>query len=141
MHSRTLINGIIAGIVIFFAGFLIYGIVMESYFRSNMPSYPGLLKDPMEIWAIAAGNLVWGLLLAWGLSWAGAKSASKGALFSAVTFFLYSLGSSLVAYGQMNLYTLQSVFVEALCMAVMAAPAGAVIGWMLGRNPDLGTAQ
>lgn len=135
MNTKTLITGIVAGIVLFFMGYLIYGLVMVNYFMSNMPSYPGLYKEAPELWAIGVGNLVWGILLAWSLNAAGVASAAKGASYGALAFFLYSLGSALVAYGQMNLYSLQSVFVEALCMAVMVAPAGAVAGWMLGR-PD-----
>ena len=134
MNTKTLISGIVAGIVTFLVGFLIYGIIMADYFMSSMPSYPGLSKEPMEIWAIGVGNLIWGILLAWILNAAGVVSASRGATFAAIAFFLYTVGSGFIVFGQMNMYnSIQTIFVDALCGAVMMAVGGAVVGWMLGR--------
>ncbi len=134
MNTKTLISGIVAGIVTFFVGYLIYGVIMADYFMSTMPSFPGLIKDPMEIWSIGVGNLIWGILLAWMLNAAGVVSASKGATYAAIAFFLYTLGSGFIVFGQMNMYTIQGIFVEGLCSAVMMATGGAVAGWMLGRG-------
>lgn len=134
MNTKTLISGVVAGIVTFFVGYLIYGIIMADYFMSSMPSYPGLVKDPPEIWSIGVGNLIWGILLAWSLKAAGAVSASKGATYAAIAFFLYALGSGFIVFGQMNMYTIQGIFVEGLCSAIMMGIGGAVAGWMLGRK-------
>lgn len=134
MNTKTLISGIVAGIVTFFVGYLIYGIIMADYFMSSMPSYPGLTKEPMEIWAIGVGNLIWGILLAWSLNAAGAITATRGAIYAATAFFLYTLGSGFIVYGQMNMYTIQGIFVEGLCTAIMMGIGGAVAGWMLGRG-------
>jgi hypothetical protein len=133
MNTKTLISGLAGGIVLFFAGYLIYGVLMANYFKADMPSYPGLLKEPMEIWPIALGNIFWGIVLAWILNFGGVVSAGRGASTAALIFFLISLGYSFVSYGQMNLYSIQGIFAEAVCMAVMTAIGGAVIGWILGR--------
>ncbi len=133
MNTKTLISGIVAGIVAFFVGYLIYGIVMADYFMSTTPSYPGLVKEPMEIWAIGVGNLIWGILLAWILNSAGVVTATKGATYAAIAFFLYTIGSGFIMFGQMNVNTIQGIFVDGLCSAVMMAAAGAAAGWMLGR--------
>ncbi|MGB4398442.1 MAG: hypothetical protein WBJ10_03655 [Daejeonella sp.] len=137
MNTRTLISGIVAGIVIFLVGYGIYGIVMADYFMSAMPSYPGLIKDPMEIWAIGVGNLIWGILLAWSLNAAGITSASRGAVYGAIAFFLYTLGTGFMILGQLNMNTIESIFVEALCNAILMGIAGAVAGWILGRNREM----
>lgn len=134
MNTRTLISGIVAGVVIFLVGYVIYGIAMADYFASTMPSYPGLIKEPMEIWSIGVGNLIWGILLAWSLNAAGIASASKGAVYGAVAFFLFAVGTGFVVFGQMNMNTIQSIFVDGLCSAVMMGIAGAAAGWILGRN-------
>ena len=65
MNAKTLIIGIAGGIVVFLTGFLIYGILMMEYFVNNTNSFPGFNKDPMEIWAIASGNIIWGVLLSY----------------------------------------------------------------------------
>ncbi len=133
MNTKTLISGIVAGIVAFFVGYLIYGVLMADYFMAAMPSYPGLMKDPGDIWAIGVGNLIWGILIAWLLNSAGVVSAARGASYAAIAFFLYTLGSGFIMFGQMNMYSIQGLFVEALCTAIMVGAAGAVAGWMLGR--------
>jgi hypothetical protein len=136
MNTKTLISGIVAGVVTFFVGYLIYGIIMADYFAAAMPSIPGLLKEPMELWAIGVGNLIWGILLAWLLNTAGIASASRGAIFAAIAFFLFTLGSWLIAFGQMNMYSLPWLFIDSLCSAIMMATGGAAAGWMLGRKTE-----
>lgn len=134
MNLKTLIIGIAGGIIIFLAGFLIYGILMIEYFVSQMNSFPGLSKDPMEVWAIALGNITWGVLLAYVLNLGGIKSAVSGGINGAILFFLFSLGMNIVSYGQFNLYSLPLSFVDGLCMAVLGCMGGALIGWLLGKT-------
>lgn len=134
MNTKTFISGLAGGIVMFFAGYLVYGITMADYFMSAMPSYPGLFKEPMEIWAIGVGNLVWGIVLAWILQLGSVTTAGRGAAYAGIIFFLISIGYGFVSFGQMNLYNIQSIFVDSLCMAVIALCGGAAIGAILGRS-------
>jgi len=134
MNTKTLFIGIAGGIVVFLTGFLIYGILMMEYFANNMNSYPGFTKDPMEIWAIALGNIIWGVLLAFVFNLGGLKTAGSGALHGAILFFLFSLGTNIVSYGQSNLYSLPLSFVDALCMAILGCLGGALTGWLMGKT-------
>lgn len=134
MNTKTLISGLAGGVVIFLAGYVVYGIIMMNYFMSNMVTYPGLMKDPMELWAMAIGNIVLGILLALILNLGGIVSATRGATIGALVFFLIGLGVNLMMYAQMNLTPLQVGFVDSVCMALLGALAGAVIGWMMGRS-------
>lgn len=134
MNSKTFLIGIAGGIVVFLAGFLIYGLLLMDYFGANISSYPGLLKAPMEIWAVGLGNIIWGILLAYFLSIAKIESGIQGAVHGAALFFLFGLGSNLVFYGQYNLMPFSLSFVDALCMALLGGVSGAAIGWLLGRK-------
>jgi hypothetical protein len=134
MNTKTLIIGVAGGIVVFLTGFLIYGILTMEYFASNMNSYPGFTKDPMEIWAIALGNVIWGVLLAFVFNLGELKTAGSGALHGAILFFLFSLGTNIVSYGQNNLYSLPLSFVDALCMAILGCLGGALTGWLMGKT-------
>mgnify|MGYP001563640020 CR=1 FL=1 len=135
MNTKTLISGLAGGIVFFLAGYLIYGVLLMDYFTSNMTSYPGLLKEPMELWAIGAGNLIWGILLAYIFNMAGISSASRGAVNGAIILFLVGLGVDLMLYGQWNIYSLPLSIIDALATGVLGALGGAVIGLLLGRSP------
>ncbi|MFA6945001.1 MAG: hypothetical protein WC220_03780 [Pedobacter sp.] len=134
MNTKTFLIGIAGGIVVFLAGYLIYGVLMMDYFVANMTTFPGLVKEPMEIWAIGVGNIIWGILLAYILNMGKIDSGIQGAITGAILFFLFGLGMNFVAFGQYNLYTLQLSFVDAFCMALLGGLSGSVIGWLLGRN-------
>jgi len=136
MNAKTLIIGIAGGIVVFLTGFLIYGILMMEYFVNNTNSFPGFNKDPMEIWAIASGNIIWGVLLSYVFSLGVIKTAGSGALHGAILFFLFSLGMNTVSYGQYNLYSLPLSIVDAFCMAILGSLGGALTGWLLGKTSN-----
>ncbi len=134
MNTKTLISGLAGGVVVFLAGYVVYGMIMMNYFMSNMVTYSGLMKNPMDLWAMALGNLILGLLLAKILDLGGVVSASRGATIGAIVLFMIGLSVNLMMYAQMNMSPLQVSFVDAICMAVLGALAGAVIGWMQGRS-------
>jgi len=133
MSSKTFLIGIAGGIVVFLTGFLIYGILLMDYFGANISSFPGLLKEPMEIWAVGLGNIIWGILLAYFLSLGNIESGTQGAVHGASLFFLFALGSNFVFFGQYNIMPFSLSFVDALCMALLGGVSGAVIGWLLSR--------
>lgn len=136
MNLKTLLIGIAGGIVIFFAGFLIYGILLMDFFAANANSIPGLTKEPMEIWAVGLGNIIWGIILAYTLSLGKIKSGLKGGIHGAYLFFLFGLGYNFVLFGQYNLMPLLSSFVDAFCMAILGGTSGLAIGWLLGKNSE-----
>lgn len=130
MNIKTLLIGLAGGIVAFLTGFFVYGVLMMEYFTNNTPDIRGLIKDPMEIWTTGIGNIVWGILLSYIIHIAGIRSGAKGALNGALIFFLFSLGTNIVFYSQYNIYSLQTALVDALCMTVLGATSGALIGWL-----------
>lgn len=134
MNIKTLLIGLAGGIVVFLTGFLIYGILLMDYFSTNIPSYPGLMKNPMEIWAIAVGNIIWGITMSYIIGITGIKSGVKGAISGGLIFFLFSLGMNIVSFSQYNLYSLPVSLIDALCMAVLGASSGALIGWLYERT-------
>ena len=79
MNTKTLISGHAGGVVIFPVGYVVYGIIFMNYFMSNMVTYPKLMKEPMELWAMAFGNIVLGILSTYILKLCGTHSANRDA--------------------------------------------------------------
>lgn len=140
MNTKTLLGGLIAGIVTFLLGWLIYGNLLMDYFNSHSAHYDGLMKDPEVIWEIGIANLVWGLLLAFIFSMSGVKSVSKGFTTGFIIFLLSTLGSDLLAHGLMNLWGYKLIAIDVICSAAMGGIAGAALGWWFGRSSQAAAA-
>jgi hypothetical protein len=134
MNSKTLIGGLIAGIVGFLLGYLIYAVLLKDYFSSNMTHYDGLTKDPPVIWEIGVANLVMGLLLAYIFSMSGIKSVAKGLATGIVVSLLATLTFDLFMHAQMNLFDYSLLAIDVVLSAVLGGVSGAVLGWWMGRG-------
>jgi len=133
MNTKTLLGALIAGVVSFLLGWLIFGILLMDYYAANKVQYPGLLKDPMEIWPIAVADLVWGLLVSWIFSMANIKTVAKGVTVGFLIGFLMVLGFDLFVYAELNLYSTRLLALDVIMNGVMGAASGAVLGWWYGR--------
>ena len=74
--QKTIVGGIVGGILYFFLGYLVYGLLLKSFFEKNGMAVD---MDKMVWWAMIVGNLAGGFLLAYILGKANASSASAGA--------------------------------------------------------------
>ncbi|MEI9943727.1 MAG: hypothetical protein WDN26_05845 [Chitinophagaceae bacterium] len=133
MNTKTLLGGLIAGIVSFLVGYLIYGVLLMDYFKSLTIPYEGLMKDPV-IWEIGIANLIWGMMLAYIFNLAGVRSFSKGLTAGFIIFFLSSLAHHLMTHATMNLSGYRIVVMDAACFGILGAVSGAVLGWWMGRG-------
>ena len=55
MNTKTIVAGVIGGIVYFLLGWLIYGMLMSDFFEANSGSATGVMRadDEMIMWALA----------------------------------------------------------------------------------------
>ena len=135
--QKFLVSGIVAGIVSFFAGYLIYGLLLMDFFAKNAGSATGVTRAPAEMvwWAMIAGSVFMGLLLSYIFNkWANIHSLSAGLTAGAVVSFFMTAGTDLFLYGQTNLSTLTGVCVDIIAGTVMGAITGAVVGAMNGMG-------
>ena len=132
--TKTLVAGIASAVVFFLLGWLFYGILLMDYFTANSVQYAGLMKETPELWAIAIGNLCWGLAIAYILSKSGVTAAAKGFAVGFIVFLLMSAGFDFVMYGTENLYPAKIIGIDALINAVMGGISGAVAALILGRK-------
>lgn len=134
MNTKTLVGGLIGGVVAFLLGWLIFGILLMKFYQSNMVSYAGLLKDPPEMWAIAVANLAFGIFMAYVLNLGNINSVSKGFTTGLIVGLLTQAGFDLLLHGQMNLYNTQLLVIDIVASGVFSGVIAAVIGWWFGRG-------
>ena len=135
MNTKTLLAALVGGVVAFFLGWLVYGMVLESFMKENMNQCMMKAMEDMVWWAMIASNLFWGLSLALLLSWAGVTTfmggLTKGAIFGLVLMLSFDLQfwSMSSMFNNMN-----AMVVDVLCGTIMNALVAGVVGWMLGRG-------
>ena len=130
--NKFLLGGIAGGIVFFLLGYVFYGMLFKSFFDEN-----GMATnmDSFVWWALIAGNLVSGLLIAYILSKANVASVAGGASVGFVAGLLMSLSFDLVMYGVGHgLSSLKALAADVAIAAVVAAITGGVIGWVYGMG-------
>ncbi len=135
--QKFLVSGIVAGVVSFFAGYLIYGLLLMDFFTKNAGSATGVNRamGDMVWWAMIGGSIFMGLLLSYIFNkWASINTLSAGLTAGAVISFFMTTGTDLLIYGQTNLSTLTAVCVDIVAGTIMGAITGAVVGMMNGMG-------
>jgi hypothetical protein len=139
MKLKTLIGGLIAGVVSFLLGWLVFGILLHNYYEANSVQYPGLNWAQPRMWALIIANLSWGFLLAYILDLSGANSIMKGFTIGFVVFLLATLGIDMFSLAFMHLMRIRLALVDTATNAVFGGLIGAIVGWWYSRSSDKAT--
>ncbi|HLM00248.1 MAG TPA: hypothetical protein VK400_04270 [Pyrinomonadaceae bacterium] len=135
MIIRVLVATLVGGIVNFFLGWLLFGILLAGYFKAHMIHYPGLEKDPPEMIPLVLFNFVYAWLFAFIFDyWARIRTFAAGLKGGALIMLPLVLAANLQYKAFMNLHTgYAPILVDMLVAAVMGAIMGGVIGFVLGK--------
>lgn len=136
-NTKTIVAGLIGGVVYFLLGWLFYGILLADFFAENTGTAGNVMRpeDEMIMWALLLGNLLWGYFIAYVFNqWAQITTWDGGAKAGALIGVLVMMSLGLIWYGTSTIGTELSGFVDVVVSGVMSAIAGAVIGWWLGRG-------
>ena len=139
--NKFILAGIAGGIVYFLLGWLIYGILLSDFMKSNAGSATGVDREEMVYWSLIVGNLFSGFLLSYIFTrLANISTAGGGAMAGAVVGLLVCAGFDFTMYGVSNLTTLTGLIVDILAFTVLSAIAGAVVGAVAGSGKKGATA-
>jgi hypothetical protein len=134
MNTKTMISGLLGGLIYFILGWLIYGVLLKDSMGSDMPAGFMRADNEMIFWALILGNLGFGMAIAYILgSWSGVTTFAGGAKAAAMVTFLFALGFDLIFYATATVMPLSGVAMDVVISTIMGAIAGGVIGWWLGR--------
>jgi hypothetical protein len=135
MNIGVLLAAVAGAITLFVLGYIIWGMLLGSYFKSNTIEYAGLSKQPMpNLVSLFLSNLALALLLAIVFEqWASIRTFGGGLVAGAIIGLLIHLSWKLSLMGYMNLYKeISPVVVDVLVETARASLAGGVIGAVLG---------
>jgi hypothetical protein len=129
--QKFIVGGIVGGILYFLLGYVLYGLLLKSFFDDNGMA---VNMDNMVWWAMIVGNLAGGFLLSYILSKGNVSTAGGGAGTGFIVGLLMSLSFDLVMYGIGKGMSLKGIAADVAAAAVMTAIVGAAVGWVLGMS-------
>lgn len=134
MITRVLLATIAGAVTAFVLGYLIFGVLLDSYMKANVNQYAGLMKNPPNFMLLIAANLVFAWLLAFiGDYWAGIRNFVSGLKLGALVTFPLALWTDLQFEAFMDLYKGGvPIIVDVLAATVLGTIVGGVIGLVLG---------
>ena len=138
--KKFFIGTLVGGIVFFFLGYLIYGMVLSGFFTRHSAAAPGSMKQMSDIiwWALILGNLASGALLSYiFLKLGNIASFGSGASTGAAIGLFVALSMDLIRYAVENSFDMTAMIVDVLVGVVMYAIAGGVIGALMGRGKTI----
>ncbi|OWY19103.1 hypothetical protein C7N43_31520 [Sphingobacteriales bacterium UPWRP_1] len=133
--NKILLAGLAGGVVSFFLGWIIYGMLLRGAFE---PQYTTPIMRPdneMVFWALILGNLSCGMLYSYIFGrWAGISNWMTGAQAGAVIGLLIGMYYDFTMYATANVMTLQGTLMDLVVCVVMGAAVGAVVAFVLGMG-------
>jgi hypothetical protein len=132
---RVLLATLAGAITLFVLGYLIWGMLLASYFKDNEIQYAGLSKQPTpNLVSFFLSNLALAFLLAFVFDqWASISTFVGGLGGGAMIGVLIHLSWKLSLMGYMNLYKkITPVVVDVLAEVARTSLAGGAIGTVLG---------
>jgi membrane protein YqaA with SNARE-associated domain len=133
MSTKALVATVIGGIVNFILGYVIYDLLLGSFYGSHTGG-SSVMRETPEMWAIALGCLAYAATLTLVfVRWAGIKTIQTGAQAGAWIGLLTGIAYSAWRYAETYSYDgPMMIAVEGVTMAILSAMTGAAIGWWLG---------
>jgi hypothetical protein len=132
--QRFAIGTLVGGLVLFFLGYLVFGVVFADFFAANAGTATGVPKMPFDFVSLAIGQLAWGAALTLILGWASVSSVGQAARTSALVGLLFFFGIDLTMFATTNTSTLKAAVVDPILAAVLFGIAGAAIAAAGGRK-------
>jgi hypothetical protein len=129
MNSKTLIAAFVAIVIFFFGGWLVWGILLESYYTSQTnPDLVALYRETPMMIGFVINSIAWAVLLVYLLHGMGGKSLGKG-------FTLVSAAINFSWYAMADVYDgIGVLLVDIVVGAVFYGIVGAITGWILGMG-------
>ena len=132
--KKMLIGTVAGGVAFFLLGGLIYEVILGGFYRANLGSATGVLRELPIWWAMVVSQLGLAAVVTYVFLHAGVATALDGLKTGAILGLLLGIAMSFDLYAVTNWSNMTVAFVEPFVWAVRTALAGAVLGRTLGMG-------
>ncbi len=135
MNTKIIIAALITAIVNFLLGWLVFGVILMDFYKSNTVQYDGLMKEMPNLLFIFLSGLLYAFLFAFIFEkWARIRTFGRGFTAGLLLGFLIMTGFNLYFLAGMNLFNLKLVITDILVNTIFSGILGGVTGFILGFN-------
>ncbi|HMQ00500.1 MAG TPA: hypothetical protein PKC24_12020 [Cyclobacteriaceae bacterium] len=135
MNTKTILAGFAGGVFAFFAGWLIFGILLMDFMMGHTTMYDGLMKDPPDFVFIIISNLAYGLFLAYVFDkWADARTLASGFTKGLIISLFITVYFDASMYAFYNLFDMTALLTDVVMGSIFGGLIGAVVGLVLGSG-------
>jgi hypothetical protein len=135
MNTKTIVAGVLTGVVVFILGFVIFMQLLGTYYDQNTMHYPGFAKTNPDYLFLAITCLAYGLLLAYTFGLGNIADAKKGFMVGLIVGLLVQINFDAYMYSSFNLWGRKLMAIDVVLNGLMSGVAGTFLGWWLGRKP------
>ncbi|HMO61539.1 MAG TPA: hypothetical protein PKC39_10415 [Ferruginibacter sp.] len=136
MDIKKFITGtIVAGVLSFLLGWLIYGMLLASYFQKHTGKIGSVDRPEPEMLYLALGNLFYGALVAYIIIRAGVKTVAGGFITGATIGFLISVSMNCMMYGLTYITSKHAMLADVIASVIMVGIVGAVTALVTAGKP------
>ena len=135
MDMKILKGTIFGGIAYFFLGWLIYGMLLADFMKTN--SNQSINRPEMEMiwWAMIISCFFSALILTLFLKWSGASTWTDGLKTGALFGCLFAVSIDLSFYSMTTLFnSVTTILVDIIASTVSAAITGLIIVLLWGKT-------
>lgn len=134
MNTQILKGTVFGGIANFFLGWLIYGMLLMDFMKSNSNQCASRPEMEMIWWAMILSCLVYALFLTLFLKGSGSSTWLDGLKTGALFGCLFAVTVDLSFYSMTTMFnSFTPILVDAIASTVMAAIVGTVIVLLWGK--------
>lgn len=131
--KKLVVGGIVGGILFFFLGWLLYGMLLMDFMTNNPGVVSGYSKETPDFLYLAIGNLLSGFMMAYIFIKANINTLMGGLIMAAVVGLLMAASYDCVMYATTSLVSKKMMLADVLASTAMSAVAGAVVGMLMGK--------
>ena len=135
MNTKQLLAVIASTIAGYLAGFLIFGLAMDGYFKSHLIEYEGLHKEMPDMVTLILGHVFWSAMTVYVLVKMGINSAAKGFVTMLIISALATMGYDTISFSMSNMWDSAFVIpITSIANGVWGGVMGAAAAAVLGRG-------
>ncbi|MBL0184058.1 MAG: hypothetical protein IPP96_17960 [Chitinophagaceae bacterium] len=132
--KKLFMGGIVAGILYFLLGWLIYGMLLTNFMNNHTGAAGNIMKTEPDFLYLAIGNLAMGFLLAYVFVKSNVSSMAGGFITGGVLGLLMSVGYDCMIYSTTTTLSKTAMAADVAAATVMTAVVGAITAMVMGMG-------